>query len=395
MYLFDITGEAVAGHYRSADEAFRGDLGTFEYPPLALLVLVLPRIFSADTFWYNVGFVAEMFIFFVIGLFVISKLAEKLGKDQKKLMLAYTILMLLLFELVIDRYDIIPAVIALAAVYCFVTKRYTWAFALLAIGMMVKLYPAVLFPVFMIPLIMNKEWKNALKGAAAFGAVCLAVVIPVVMLQPDMLSGFIGYHADRPLQIESLSASLIYPFVLLGLTGVTFGFGFGSDNMLGPLPDATAQILTPLMVVAVLAVCGLYLFVLSRIKNCSAEDRLFFFSVAAVLTIMAFILSGKVFSAQYLIWIIPPVLFMFMTMNDERKERAMFIVLVISFILTQIGFAYISGYLDIINTQNMDGLAMALVLTRNIFMIVLLVCMIRAAYRRFILCRNASAVTSE
>jgi hypothetical protein len=385
--VFDITSEAVVGHFNSGDEAFRGSLGTFEYPPLALLVLLFPRLFTADKFLYNVGFVAEMFIFLMIGLLVISKLAEKLGKDQKKVMLAYTILMLLMFEFVVDRYDVIPAVIALAAVYCFVTKRYTWAFVLLAIGTMVKLYPAVLFPIFMIPFIMEKDWKNALKGAAAFAAACFAVLIPVLILQPDMLSGFIGYHADRPLQIETFAASLIYPFSMLGLADVAFGFGFGSDNVLGSLPDAVAGLLTPLMVVGVLAVCGLYVYMLSKIKNCNNTDGLFFFSVAGVFALMAFIILGKVFSAQYLIWIIPPILFMFMTMDDEKQKRTMFILLAVTLIITQISFAYISGHIGIKSSLSMDAVAMFLVIIRNAFIIILIYFIARAAHDRFVACK--------
>jgi Gpi18-like mannosyltransferase len=255
--VLNIDTEAAEVHYYSWDRA-SDRTWVFEYPPLSLLVMALPRLFTADPFLYNVGFVAEMFVFFIIGLFVICKLAERLGRDQKKFMLAYTIFMMLMLEFVIDRYDIIPAVIALAAVYCFITKRYTWAFVLLAIGTMVKLYPAVLFPIFMIPLIVDRDWKNALKGAGAFAAAAFAVLVPILILHPDMLYDFIGYHADRPLQIESLAASLLYPFEMLGLiSGVEFGFGSGSDNMLGPLPDAVAQFLMPLMVVAVLAVCGL------------------------------------------------------------------------------------------------------------------------------------------
>jgi hypothetical protein len=174
---------------------------------------------------------------------------------------------------------------------------------------------------------------------------------------------------------------------MLGSADVTFGFGFGSDNILGPLPDAFAKILMPLMVAGVLAVCGLYVYVSSKVRNCNNEDRLFFFSVAGVLSITAFILFGKVFSAQYLIWIVPPILFMLMTMDNEKQKRMMFVLLAAVLILTQISFAYISGYLNIKDNLNMDIIAMSLVLVRNVFIIILIYFIVRAAYDRFAVCK--------
>ena len=135
--------------------------------------------------------------------------------------------------------------------------------------MMTKLYPALLFPVYFLLFAVKGEWKEAFKGTAVFAIVSLIIIVPVMIIDMDMITYFLEYHADRPLQIETLAASLIYPFAMMGLTTVTITSAkdpgsFGSDNLIGDVPDAVVGFLTPLMVVCVLALCFYFAFVYRR-----------------------------------------------------------------------------------------------------------------------------------
>jgi hypothetical protein len=386
--VLNIESEAMKNRFANAEDMLNGNLVNFEYPPLVLVLIAIPRLFASAPFGYSIGFVAEMFVFFVFGLLIVAKLAKKYGRDEKRFMLAYTILMLLLTEFAVDRFDIVPAVLTLGAVYCFVTKRYTLAFILLSMGTMIKLYPAVLFPIFLIPFINNRDWGEVLKGTAVFVAASLAVIIPVMILQPDLLTGTIEYHIGRPLQIETLAASFIYPFSMLGLTDVTIlgvlASGFGSDDLVGGWADPVASLMLPLMVMSIVAVYVLYAYMLKRTKGVAVgNDRLYLFANAMLLSVMLFIMIGKVFSSQFLLWIIPPLLFVFMVSPDPKWARKVFFLFAAILLVTQLQFAYNVGFLG--GGENINDIGMMLILARNILMVIMLYLIVRPIYDR---CRS-------
>jgi len=385
LIIVDISGietEVMRDRFVNADTLFNGEVAVTEYPPFALVFMIIPRLFASTPFSYNVAYVIEVFVFFMIGLIFISKLAARFGKDEKKAMLAYSVLMLLMFEFVVDRYDIFPVVITLISFYCFTTKRYAWAFALLSIATLTKLYPAVLFPIYLIPFLMDKKWMDALKGTAVFVITALAVVIPVVLVEPDMITHFLEYHADRPLHIESTAASFIYPFAMLGMTDVWIieaKYSFGSDNLLGAWPDAVAPLLSPLMVM--LIVISYVMFAHLYKKNENQEERNILLGIAILIVLMIFMIFGKVFSSQYLMWIIPPIVFMFMTSISEKEKKAILIMTILVILVTQLNFAYNIGYLG--GGANINDLGMMIILLRNILMIAFLYITVKVVFDRF------------
>ena len=263
IWATGIDTEVMNYRYGNAQEIFSGTVPATEYPPLALVFIALPMVFADTPFGYNVAFIVEMLIFMVAGLFLSSKLATDLGRDAKQGMLLYTVLMILMLEFVLDRFDVIPAVMTLGALHLFLSGRREWAFLLLALGTLTKLYPALLFPVLIILLWFNGERRDMLRGALVFigtGAVAVAVCMAT---NPDLITGFMGYHGDRPLQIESVASSLVYLLSIPGLTDVWIQSAmdpgsFLSDNLRGPLPDAVASMMMPVMVAAIIGVCVLY-----------------------------------------------------------------------------------------------------------------------------------------
>ena len=402
VVLGDMLTEAVNFRFKDANDVFNGTAPTFEYPPLAMIFVLIPRVFASTELWYNVGFVIEMAIFFMIGLYMTCKIAEVLGKSQKIFMLAYVLLMALMFEFVVDRYDIIPVAITLAAVYCFLTKRYTWAFVLLSLGTMIKLYPAVLFPAFIIPLIMNNEKMEALKGAIAFITVSAAIVLVTMIIQPDMLSYFIGYHADRPLQIESVTASLLYPFVMVGLADRSFEYSYGSENIVGPIPDAIAPWLTPLMGVCILALYVFYVYVLKKINGRGdSNDRLYLFAGISLLAVLLFIIVGKVMSTQYLMWMIPSMIFMLMLSSDDRWAKKVFILFAVTIIVAQAQFTLISGYMGggeaLTDPANviLANIGMIMIIVKNVLLLFVMYLVIRSVYERYVSLKSSGSVTDE
>lgn len=380
VHYLGIESEVMKVYFPYADELFNGTIPNMEYPPFAFIFLAIPRLFAATPGGYEIAFVAEAFIFFMIGMVVVGKLAKRFNQSQHQAMLAYTVLMLLMLEFVLDRYDIFPVIISLLSFYCFVTKRYVWAFALLSIATMTKLYPAVLFPIFIIPFLMNRDWSNTIKGTATFILVGLLVVLPFFLLGSDPISYFLEYHMDRPLQVESVAASIISVIGMLGLTKVWTEFGYGSDNLVGALPDAIAPYLTPIVVIALVVIYILYAYMLSKLRKDRRDNensRMVLLGSTVVLALMVFIIMGKVFSAQYLLWVIPFIVFMLMTSIDHKDKGRILILSSVAMILTQLDFAVNVGISG--GGSNITDIGMLIILARNIVVIILTIFVIKAA----------------
>ena len=386
IFALDLPTEVMRDRYwKNAEPIFNGEPFSLEYPPFSLVFILIPRLFGWTAEAYEVFYVIEVFVFMVIGLIYTDKLAEHFGKDRKNAMLAYSVLTVLLLEFVTDRYDIFPAVIVMMAIYYFVKEKYPLAFALVAIGMLTKLYPAMLFPIFFLIFAARKEWNEALKGTLVFGVTTLAVVLPIMIVDPDLILDFLSYHSDRPLQIETLAASLIYPFAMLGLITVkiTSAMGpdgdldpenFGSDNLVGTVPDAVAGVLSPIMVAGVLAICFFFLYVYMK---CEEKERMRLLGLAIAGVIMTFILLGKVFSSQYLIWAISPIV-LILLFEEDMFRTPLFRFTVATFIMTQVEFVYNIGILG--GGSNINDFGMIIILVRNILAVIMLYLIVRGMY---------------
>ena len=384
VHFLNIETEVMRDRFwKNAEPLFNGEVPVvpvMEYPPFALVFFAIPRLF-ADTPWgYNVAYVAEVLVFMVVGLLLVSKLAERMGHDQKKAMLVYAILMLLMLEFVVDRYDIFPAILTLASFYMFASKRHGCACLLLAVGAMTKLYPAVLFPLYLLYLAYGRQWRDAAVSCAAFLGTCVLIVGVAWLINPELITNFLSYHTDRPLQIESVPASVVYLLSMFGLTDVWIQpfadpDSFGSDNLMGSLPDAVASVMMPLMVVLILAVYAYYAVLRHRGVR---DDDLRLIGLAAVAVLMLFMVANKVFSSQYLIWAIAPIAFV-VASRDTGFERRLLWLSVLVLVLTQANFAYNAGYLG--GGENINDLGMMVILARNV-LAVWLTCMVLGGMRR-------------
>ena len=368
---FDINSEVKTNHFAVADSIIHGILPDVEYPPFALVFLTVPRLFADTPGGYEVAFVAQAYLFFIIGLLLAGKFAKRFNYSQYFAMLAYTVMTLLMLEFVLDRYDIFPMVLTMLSLYCFMTKRYAWAWLILSVATMTKLYPAVLVPVYLMMYLVDKEWKGALKGVAIYIVTALVIMLPIFLLGSDMIQYFLGYHMDRPLQLESTASSFISFAAILGLTKVWTDFGSGSDNLLGEWPGAVEPFLTPLMVVSLLilyAFGGYLLLKLKKRGRYNENNKMIALGMISFAAITLFIIVGKVFSAQYMVWIIPFVLFLLVLPMDYILKRRMLIIFVVAEVLTQLNFAVNVG----IYGGEFNDIGMLIVLARNLLMIALL-----------------------
>ncbi len=375
--MFGIETEVMRDRYwKNAYPLFHGDMPVMEYPPFALVFFAIPGLFANGPWSYNIAYVAEMFVFAVVGLYLVDRLAKDVGFDSRRAMVLYTILMLLQIEFVMDRYDIIPMIITLASLVMFVEKRHGRAFMFLAVGMMTKLYPAVIVPIYMIYMMGGSDIKGALRGGCVFALTSLVIVTAFWIIEPETVTGFMEYHSDRPLQIETVAASVLYPLSAVGLFDARIqliGDGsYGSDNLVGPFPNAVSEALVPLMIFSFIVLYAVCLFRRQRFASGGSKALV----LAIALALFLFLAVNKVLSAQYLIWLVPFLMYLVMESDRSEGSRRLGILSVAMCLLTQLYFAYNTGWCG----GDINGLGMTLILVRNIVLIAI-VCLIFAELR--------------
>ena len=367
VHGLDIETEVIRDRYwKNAVPLFEGEMPVMEYPPLALIFIAIPRIFGSTEWGYETAYVAMMVVIEIIGLLIVSRLADDLGRSRKKAMLAYTVLAMLMIEFVLDRFDMIAMVIALAAVMFFVEKKYPAAFVLLAVGTLVKLYPAILFPVFFIYLLYTRQAKEAGKGFVWFAATGLIVAGIFWLIDSETITGFLEYNTGRPLQVESLWSSIVYVLSALGLTDVyiegSSADSFWSDNLRGDLADSIADVALPVTVVLIVLVWLFYIY-RARAERDNGAGGMRLVALACLASVMTFLAFNKVYSTQYLIWAIGPALFAAMTV-EKGEGKEILLALMVTILLGQLDFAYNVGYLG--GGEAIDDLGMVIILLKNL-----------------------------
>lgn len=372
VHAAGIETEVIRDRYwKNAEPLFHGDFPATEYPPLAVLLFGIPRLFADSPWGYETAYVAMMWVFMVSGLVAIDRMAALLDRSRRGAMGAYALLTLLMIEFVLDRFDMIVAVFIIASLLMVVSGRVRLSFLLLAVATLLKVVPAILFPVLVAGLLADGRRRDAAEGAAVYMATGAVVMLAFWIVEPDSVTSFLSYNSSRPLQVESVAAALLYPLSILGVSDMwiqsaTEEGSFLSDNLRGPLPDAVAAELLPVMVVAVAAVWAVYAATASRAPSASRTGLL---GAGCLAVILAFLVTNKVLSSQYLVWAFGPLLLAVLT-SSYGASRRFFGLFVAVVVLTQVNFAYNIGYLG--GGPNIGDLGMAILLARAVLLVALL-----------------------
>jgi glycosyl transferase family 87 len=292
----------------------------FEYPPLALVPMWLAGVTDAGSYAsYDVSFAVVMLAAALAVMLLTAALAR-----ERALTAAWIVALapLLTGAVVRTHFDLVPVALLLGAILALTRGRPTAGFALLGVGAMTKLFPALLVPVAAAWLIASGRGREAARGFIAFAAVVAALSLP--FLGQGYVDAY-RYQLDRPVQIESTPASVLFA---LGGSEVTGGpsvpDAYKSNGLVGGSADAV-QALFAVLLVGVLA-----LVVALVVRGPPTEDSLLVGSLAALL---AFAALGKVLSPQFLIWLVP-----FAAIAWTRDERVLALMLGGAVLLTQLEF---------------------------------------------------------
>ncbi|GER85864.1 hypothetical protein KDW_00260 [Dictyobacter vulcani] len=205
------------------------------------------------------------------------------------------------------RFDMIPSALTLFGVICAMRKRWNWAFALLALAVLYKFYPVVLLIPFLIAQQKDSElsWKSwrRLVPLGVFVLVCVVVMGVSLLLSVEGTLSPFSYFTTRPIQAESLPASLLWIMSIVLSKPAHYAFTFGSLNIFA----SGASVLSILFSIAEL-VGILYVFWLQWRGKIDV-------ATTCLLILLVVMVTGKVFSPQYLIWVIPLVAYV----GEDRR----------------------------------------------------------------------------
>jgi len=263
------------------------DLG-FEYPPLALGPLLLPGLGGAAEATYELRFGALM-----LGCaLAVQALAGALGGRRAAWLCV--LLPLLTGALLRTRFDLVPVALLLGGLLLAARGRPTAAFAVLGLGAATKLFPLLAAALLAVHLHATGRTALAVRGLALLAAVVGAVCLPFA---GDGFLDQFRFHLDRPVQIESTPASVLWALGDSAVTGDPVRPDrFKSNGLDGGPADAVVLASAALAGAALLLAAGL----LHR-----ARDRPHALDRAVLAGLLAFVALGKVLSPQYLVWLLP------------------------------------------------------------------------------------------
>jgi len=300
-----------------------------EYPPGALPVFLVPELTVGPRDFGAYGHAFEKWMA-GLGAAMVALCALALRLLGARLAGAAAALglvaasPLLLGNVYLSRFDLWPATLAVAALVCLLGGRDLLAAPVLAAAIAAKLWPAVL-----VPLAIAWVWRRRGRGdAAAWTRILVAAVavlfVPFALVAPGGLGHSFATQLSRPLQLESLGSALLIAAHHVAGLDVGIHSDHGSQNLVATGASWTGAVSSGLQ----LALLGTVWAAFAR--GPATRERLVTASAAATTVFVAF---GRVFSPQYMIWLVPLV-----PLVRGRRGALASALLAAALVLTQLWF---------------------------------------------------------
>lgn len=282
-----------------------------EYPPLTLLIFT-PALL-APLVYYQMAFAILMALMAVFIYWLLLRYAPR-GAG-----LAFAAYMLIgAWATAEARFDLVPAALTLICIIAANRKHWTFAYIALAIAFLLKIYPLIFLPaLFMaeqqdarrfttpqqpgtLASLPAEIWRT-LRGFSQwrwqntliFFAMLLGVTGFFALLDfHGAVLSQLSYFADRPVQVEATASPILFLAAHFGVPSYT-AYTFGSINIVSPLGKPISLFFDALLVLG-------YLYTIYL----QWRDKLEI-TQACIAILLVFIVTGKVFSPQYLMWLIP------------------------------------------------------------------------------------------
>ena len=273
-----------------------------EYPPLGWATFVVPALIvgpDAGEKAYRLAFQLLMAGCGIALAVTTVATVGALGGGRRELIVAGALVAatpLLIGPTILARFDLWPVLLTGLALWSIASRRDTWAAVFIGLGALAKLYPLLLAP-FLVVYVWRRDGPRA---AVRWGLVLAFVLLlgfgPFLVLAPADTLSMVVRQLERPLHIETLGAVVLMLLNELAGLPVRVVHSFDSWNLAGALPDAIAAAQT----LASIALLGLLLLGFMRARPTRGS-----LLVAVAAAMCVYVALSKVFSPQYVIWLVP------------------------------------------------------------------------------------------
>lgn len=264
-------------------------------------------------------------------------------------------------HVLVMRLDIFPGIVVALAAYC-VVRHPRVAACLLAVATAMKLWPGVLAAGLVRNYRAKPTWNAVLYFVAALLLLC-AIVASYGGV--SRIISPLTYQGDRGLQVESILAT---PFTFLAVTNPGGEYSvsfteFKAFEVFGPGVQQAASVSSLLMMATIVFALGW------------AAWEFFTHSWSAHLTVVwmifmvfALIVTNKVFSPQYIVWIGPLIAVALILMP---RARLLWLIAGLTIVMAALGTAvYPFLYDSIVHTPSWTAAGVYALTLRNALMVV-------------------------
>lgn len=287
-----------------------------EYPPGALPMFVLPSLAPSSQYQH---------VFQLLGALCLAAAAlAAFTIAGLRAALLTAIAPLALGSVVLSRFDLWPTALAALSLAAALRGRRGLSAVLIGTAFAAKLWPVLLVPLLVVWIARSDGGRAAARWLAVAAAAAAAWFLPFAVLAPGGVAHSFHAQLARPLQLESLGAAVLIALHHVAGTSLAVISGYGSQNVVGTGSHAVEIATT---VVGAVALVTAYV---AFARTDAGADDLVRYAAGVVAIALAF---GKVFSPQFLIWLIP-----FVPLVHRRRSRYALPVFLGALVLTQLWF---------------------------------------------------------
>lgn len=200
---------ADVNYYKSRTERFWesksiGSSDFLTYQPGGVLYLLLPSLFQSYLGDYVNSFIAINFILLGILMWVYFK------NGGEKSLLIFILMMFFSGPILLFRFELFVGLLVILSMVLFEKNRYLLSSFCLGLAVMVKVYPIIIYPYYLLVLVKNRKYKQGILSLAAF---MIGLAVPLIIyfalggnLEQIILS--FTSNSQKPVGIESLPATI-------------------------------------------------------------------------------------------------------------------------------------------------------------------------------------------